>query len=381
VNVLFLDQFTEIGGAQRVLLDTLDAAGELGWGAHVALPGDGPLAEKLRNRNIAVTRIPCGPYQSGKKSARDLLRFVLDLPLQTRAIADLDKRIGFDLLYVNGPRLLPAAALSGCAPALFHAHSDIPQRRALKLAQWSIRSMGATVAACGNSVASALRDCVSPDRLHVIPNGVRELKFRQRDFRPDGNWRIGMLGRISPEKGQAEFLQAVKLVVPRLANARFLIFGAPLFGATEYFETVRELARDLPIEFRGWQEDLDAVFDDLDLLVVPSLREGMGRVVIEAFSAGVPVLAFPTGGIPEIIADGETGFLTHQRSPAALAARLAEIIDGDPEDRRRVAAQARCAWERAYRVDIYQKRITDLMLNVVSARSPVRETAGPPPRK
>lgn len=381
MNVLFLDQFSEIGGAQRVLLDTLDAVGELGWRAHVAVPGNGPLAEKLRNRKIAVTPLPCGPYESGKKSTRDLLRFVLDLPHQTRAIADLDKRIGFDLLYVNGPRLLPAAALSECAPVLFHAHSDIPQRRAMKLAHWAIRRMGATVAACSNSVAGAFRNCVSPDRLHVIPNGVREIKFRQRDFRPGGSWRIGMLGRISPEKGQAEFLRAIKLGLPRLANARFLVFGAQLFGATEYFETVQELARDLPVEFRGWQEDLDVVFDDLDLLVVPSLQEGMGRVVIEAFSAGVPVIAFPTGGIPEIIADGETGFLTRERWPTALAARLVQIITGDPEYPRRVAGQARCAWERAYRVDIYQKRITELMLNVVSARSSVRETAGPPPRK
>jgi glycosyltransferase involved in cell wall biosynthesis len=381
VNVLFLDQFSEMGGAQRVLLDTVEAALELGWTAHAALPGNGPLVEKLRERNIAVTRIPCGPYESGKKSGRDWLKFALDLPRQMRAGANLTSRNHFDLVYVNGPRLLPAAALSVRAPALFHAHSEVPQGRSLQLAQWATGRLSATVVGCSSFVASAFRDCVPPDNLHVIPNGVREVKLRNRDFGRAGNWRVGMLGRISPEKGQAEFLRAVKLVHPRLPSARFVIYGAPMFGAAGYLEAVQDLARGLPVELRGWHEDLDAVFDDLDLLVVPSLQEGMGRVVVEAFSAGVPVIAFPTGGIPEVIADGETGFLTRDHSPADLAARLFDVMTGDPENLRRVATQARCAWERFYRVEIYQKRITELMLKLVSDRGRGNETTGLPPRK
>jgi glycosyltransferase involved in cell wall biosynthesis len=381
VNVLFLDQFSEMGGAQRVLLDTVDAARELGWTAQAVLPGNGPLVEKLQGRDVAVTRIPCGPYASGKKSVRDWLKFATDLPRQMRAVADLTSRIRFDLVYVNGPRLLPAAALTVRAPALFHAHSEIPQGRSLQLAQWAIGRLNPTVVGCGSFVASAFRDSVPPDNLHVIPNGVREVKFRNRDFRRAENWRVGMLGRISPEKGQAEFLQAIKVVRPRLPNARFVIYGAPLFGAADYFETVRDLARGLPVEFLGWQEDLDAAFDGLDLLVVPSLREGMGRVIVEAFSAGVPVIAFPTGGIPEVITDAETGFLTRDHSSAALAACLLEVITGDPENPKGIAARARCAWERSYRVEVYQKRITELMLKLVSDRGGGTETAGLPPRK
>jgi len=381
VNVLFLDQFSEMGGAQRVLLDTVDAIAELGWMAHAALPGDGPLVEHLRTRNVGVTRIPCGPYESGKKSGGDVVKFALDVPRQAHAIANLTRRTHFDLLYVNGPRLLPAVALSGRVPVLFHAHSDIPQRRAMQLAQWSIRRTGASVVTCSNFVASGFRDCVAANSLRVIPNGVRELRFRERDFRPGQEWRVGVLGRISPEKGQAEFLGAVRLLLPRLGDARFLVFGAPLFGATSYYEKVQDLARGLPVEFRGWQDDLDAVFDELDLLVVPSLQEGMGRVVVEAFSAGVPVVAFPTGGIVELVTDDETGFLTSDRSPEALATRLFEVMAGDPENLEHVAAQARRAWDRSFRVDVYQKRITELMQALVPAGPREPETEGPRTRR
>lgn len=365
MNVLFLDQFSEMGGAQRVLLDTVAAVRELGWNAHAAVPGDGPLVKQLERRGVVVTRIPCGPYSSGKKSGLDVLKFALDLPRQTRALLDLSGPNHFDLVYVNGPRLLPSAALGVGAPVLFHAHSVIPHGNSRRLARWAIRRKNAVVVGCSNSVANDFRDCVMPHNLYVIPNGVREARFVQRGFRRAGNWRVGMLGRISPEKGQAEFLRAVQLVHARAPSARFLIFGAPLFGATDYFETVQDLAHGLPVEFRGWQEDLDTVFDGLDLLVVPSLEEGMGRVVVEAFSAGVPVLAFPTGGIVEVVTDGETGFLTSDRSPAALAARMYEIMTVDPENTRRVAAQARCAWERGYRVELYQERITEVIRQCV----------------
>lgn len=379
MNVLFLDQFSELGGAQRVLLETVEAVLARGWTAHAALPGEGPLVEHLRAKNVGVTSIPCGPYQSGNKSGGDLLRFATDLVHQSRAIADLARRNAFSLVYVNGPRLLPAAALSVRGRALFHSHSGIPRGYSSRLARWSVRRMGATVVGCSGSVAGAFRDSAAPEGLHVIPNGVRDIGLRSRDF-PPANWRIGVVARISPEKGQAEFLRAARLLHGRFAPARFVVCGAPMFGAAEYRKTVEDLARDLPVEFRGWSEDLDSVFAGLDLLVVPSLEEGMGRVIVEAFSAGLPVVAFPTGGIVEVIADGETGFLTRDRSPGALAERLAEVMIGDPANLRRIAAQARRAWELSYRLDLYQARITAL-IESAAARPSALETGALPPRR
>src|SRR5713226_7859843 len=108
MNILFLDQFSDLGGAQRCLLDLLPAVRERGWRAHVAAPGDGC----LRSRSVALGAefhsIRCGPFESGRKSTRDLVRFARELPGLAREI----RRIGAEIVYVNGPRLLPAASFS-----------------------------------------------------------------------------------------------------------------------------------------------------------------------------------------------------------------------------------------------------------------------------
>ena len=78
MRILFLDQFSELGGGQHALLDTVDAVQLRGWEPHVLLPGPGPLVDALQSRNVAVAEIPCGPYGSGHKSVVDSMRFALD---------------------------------------------------------------------------------------------------------------------------------------------------------------------------------------------------------------------------------------------------------------------------------------------------------------
>ena len=382
MKILFIDQFSEMGGAQRVLIETVDAAQERGWEVHAAVPEAGPLVEQLRSRGVAVTDMPCGPYRSHSKNAADLFRFAFDLRRQIRTLRDLSKHRGFDLLYVNGPRLLPAAAFACPHTAvLFHAHSHIRQAAAAKFAGWSIRHSNATVVACSNSVVEPLRSYAASEKLNVIPNGVAEVNFRERLFGRERSWCIGMIARISREKGQAEFLQAAALIAREFDNARFTICGAPLFADTSYEDVVQRLSEGLPVEFLGWRENVAPVFAALDLLVVPSQNEGMGRVIVEAFSARVPVVAFPTGGIPEVVVDGETGFLTKDTSPEGLAARIREVIASGPDVLRRVAANARKAWERSYTLARYQERITAVVESLASASPAERETGTRPARR
>ena len=384
MRILFLDQYSEMGGAQQALLETLQAVAERGWQAHVLVPGDGPLLAELRSRSVPAGTVACGPYRSGGKGLADSGRFAVDLRRQVRAISDLAGRGRFDWIYVNGPRLLPAVALAnrGRAQVLYHAHSHIPQKPSAALAGWSIRRMSATIVACSNSVLEPLRKYGAAGKLHVIPNGVPDFGYRQRVFGRDGRWRIGMLGRIAPQKGQAEFVRAIALLGDELPGSQFVIYGAPLFGASsDYLDRVRKAASRLAVEFAGWQDDAGARLRELDLLVVPSRQEGMGRVVLEAFSAGVPVIAFPTGGIPEVVKDGETGFLTREASAEALAARIREVSARGPEELRKVAQNARRAWQRSFTIATYQERIIRLMENLVSAEPAEHETEALPHRR
>jgi len=372
-----------MGGGQRVLLDVVDAAITRGWTAHVLVPGNGPLAGQLRARNITVEHIPCGPYRSGGKSPADFLRFAIDRRQQGEQIGNLLRQRRFDLIYVNGPRLLSAttSAVRDRAPVWFHAHSRIQQSYAIRAAGASIRKLDATVVACSNWAAEPLRPYARAGKLHVIPNGAPDLGFRERPSDNSAIRTIGVVGRISPEKGQMEFLSAVALLKSEFPRMRFVLCGAPGLPARKYFDRVQALARDLNVELLGWREDIASVFSELDLLVVPSKEEAMGRVLVEAFSAGVPVLAFPAGGIPEVVTDGETGFLVSGATPQALAARIGDILNGDAQTLRRISGNARREWEQRFTVTAYRRHITNLMAQAVSAWQAENERGKPHPRK
>src|SRR5437763_12397288 len=122
MRLLVLDQFSDPGGAQQVLLELLPAMRRRGWQVQVGLPGEGELFPRIRALGFEVARIACGPYASGKKSLADGGRFLAQMPVLAGQIRRLAGRSRPDLLYLNGPRLLPAAALAGLyVPTLFHS--------------------------------------------------------------------------------------------------------------------------------------------------------------------------------------------------------------------------------------------------------------------
>ena len=234
------------------------------------------------------------------------------------------------------------------------------------------------VIACCRYVTAPLR--AAEQRLRVIPNGVADCGFHERTFDAAAGLRIGIVARIAPEKGQAEFLRAAALLAPEFPNSRFVICGAPLFGDQRYEEEVRRHARGLPVEFLGWRNDIASVLEQLDLLVIASSEEGLPRVLLEAFSAGVPVVAFPAGGIPEALEDEQTGFLVQPSSAEALAARIRALITGDPTRLREVAHNALRAWERFYDVSHYRRGITNLLAALAPASPAGVRTLAPPLR-
>ena len=117
----------------------------------------------------------------------------------------------------------------------------------------------------------------------------------------------------------------------------------------------------MPIEFTGWRDDIRDVLSTLDLVVVPSgAVEATTRIILEAFSAGVPVVAFRSGGISEIVEDGVTGVL----SPATaqdLAAKLLELFSDGGASLGRISQRARAAFATRFSLDRYRSEVLDVV--------------------
>src|ERR1035441_6534222 len=331
MNLLLLDQFSDPGGAQQNLLELLPAIRDAGWHALVGLPGEGELFERVRALGFQAEAIGCGPYGSGRKSAADVGRFLAGTPRLARQMRRMARRADADLVYLNGPRLLPAAAMAGLGlPVLFHAHSYLGSAAARRLAGWALGRMDAWVVGQCEFVAAPWRPFVRPQRTRVIYNGVAGPAPAQARSRA-GPPRIGCIGRIAPEKGQREFVAAAARIHRALPQCRFAIYGAPLFGesaAARYTAQVHADAEGLPLEFGGWADDIHECMAQLDLRLVPSAgQEATTRVILEAFAAGLPVIAFPSGGIPEVVEDGVTGMLANTSED--MARRSIELLTSD----------------------------------------------------
>ncbi len=151
---------------------------------------------------------------------------------------------------------------------------------------------------------------------------------------------IGLVGRISPWKGQDVFLRAAAHVRRDFPEARFQIIGSALFGEEAYEAQMRGLAAELglngAVEFTGFRSDVPQLIEALDVLVHAStLPEPFGQVVVEGMAAGKPVVATDGGGVKEIIEDGRTGLLVPMGNAGAMADALLRLLR-DPDLCRRM---------------------------------------------
>jgi glycosyltransferase involved in cell wall biosynthesis len=111
----------------------------------------------------------------------------------------------------------------------------------------------------------------------------------------------------------------------------------------------------------GWRDDVPSVLAGLDILVVPSSsRTATPRIILEAYAAHVPVVAFVSGGIPEIVIHNKTGFLVEPPTVEALAARLEALLDA-PGELRAVADRAYETWKEKYTLERYRRDVLAVM--------------------
>jgi len=162
-------------------------------------------------------------------------------------------------------------------------------------------------------------------KAEVIHNGVdTSTDCRQRAKTDETVFTV--IGRLEPEKGHEYFLEAMEKLNGKHPNVKGMIVGE---GSLE--DGLRLKAKKLKlgdkVRFTGFRKDIKEILDITDVLVLPSLREGLSVVALEAMALGIPVLATEVGGNPELIRNGVTGVLVSPRDSTALASALTGILE------------------------------------------------------
>jgi len=217
------------------------------------------------------------------------------------------------------------------------------------LDRWILRHMDRVVCVSDGQAAKVRRAGVHHDRIRVIHNAIDLARFDRPDVggraileslfpTPPALIVIGV-GRLSPEKGFDQFVEAARILAPRYPTTGFMIVGdgpdrAMLEGR------VREAKLVDRFVFAGFRSDVDNLLPGADVLVQSSYTEGLPNVVLEACAAGIPVVATDVGGTSEVVQDGVNGYLVPSGDPEILATRLGELLSA-PAQRRSMGADGR----------------------------------------
>lgn len=176
---------------------------------------------------------------------------------------------------------------------------------------------------------------IDPSLVKVIPDGIDYTPFeearysqylrRELDFGPE-DFLVGIVAHLADHKGHKYLIRATEILKEKAPRIRVIIVGeGPL--RMELDRLVKQTHVEDMVFFLGFRNDVPQILASLDLFVLSSYLEGMGSSILDAMASRLPVVATRTGGIPEVVMNGETGLLVPPRSPAALAKAILKIYE------------------------------------------------------
>jgi glycosyltransferase involved in cell wall biosynthesis len=372
LRVAFLNTSMVVGGQERVLLDVVNGLDRNRFEPHVLLTKEpGPLADRFA-KGVPV-------HHGLRKFKGD----PLTLWRMWRWMRKLRPHVVFT--FGAGDKLFYgrlAAALAGVPVIISGLHSTPgPEHRGRSIIGfWNRRLMFLNSAVV--TVTDDLRDYLvqnegfDPGLAHVIPNGVNCEDYQPRPDDPALRSSLGIpeegpvaaiIAAVRPEKRHDLYIQTAARIVQEIPAARFLVVGDG--PAREDFQ---RLARDSGVEnevlFLGARHDIPHLLGIVDAIVLPSTDvESSPICLLEALAAGVPQVASRIGGIPDIVEDGETGFLVEAGDIDGLVEHILTLFT-QQEVRDRMAGASRNRALKVFSVEKMVQAHEALMEELVEAR-------------
>ena len=172
------------------------------------------------------------------------------------------------------------------------------------------------------------------------PNSEKDAKLRKELNLGENTRVVSSVARLAPARGVRYLLEAIPEIISEYKNVRFLVVGdGPLRLSLE--QKVIDLGIQAHVSFLGFRTDTEKFYELADVVVNPTLvGSGTGNINAEAMFFGVPVVATKVGGVPEIITDGETGFLLPPKDPRAIAGKVLLLLK-DEELRKKMGEAGR----------------------------------------
>ena len=328
---------SELYGADRILVNAINAMPDEVQKI-VYLKFQGPLEAyvKEHTKNTTVKVIPFMPViYRGIFNPKGIVKFTMEWFRFNQFLKQENRQHVFFSAYVNTLSttfLLPILkALK--IPSYLHVHEIIDSPKAVgwltaQLSKWFAQKIVCVSAAVENGLnrySKRIRQ-----KIVVIHNGIDQVLAKPKA--PGSNLNFYLFGRIMPKKGQWYLLEALKqLPVEKLRNVQFTLMGGAVPGKEDALEALKQEIKSAGLEkvvtIKNFAPNITGAMEDADVCLVPSMmKDPFPTTVLEAMSAGRPVIATNHGGAKEALSGSKGGFLVEPGKPDALASCILQMI-------------------------------------------------------
>ena len=327
-----------------------------------------PLVEEVRKREMKAEQLDDTP----KFSPKVVFHIVEKL-----------KREQFSLIHTHGYKANilggTAAKLAGVkGVATVHLHTETSYRlRLYKIIDLLALRFFPKVIAVSESIRQHLiANGLPPEKVVTVHNAIDLEAFTSSVSSPNDKVLenqlgisgdqiiVSIVGRLTSQKGHHYFLESAKRVLEVLPKTRFLIVGdGPLRENLEGLSLSLGIAQ--AVRFLGYRQDIATLMGMSDVIVMPSLKEGLPYVLLEALALARPVVGTPVGGIPEVVKHGETGFLVPPKDSESLAEAVIQVLR-NPEKAARLGERGRELVSREFNIETMVRKIAAVYAEVLS---------------
>lgn len=313
-----------LSGKEFVGLDVIKGWKEAGHDVQVAYLGwhDGRFLEKLNQMSIVSHPVMLGWYYISKPLWT--LDSLIHYPRGLRSFLKVKRSFSPDIVYVDSYRQIITLYPFLKKNVIQHIHDPhsmlSTESRLLRIAD---KKTAKYVAVSHFIKEDLIKAGIAAEKIEVVHNGTTIPEGFEKEYMPHGKLRIGVVGQVLPRKGHEDVIKACAQLTDKI-SIEVLIYGS---GDEQYIRYLKELIQALGlvqnVKWMGFEPDKTIVYNSLDVLVAATRNdEPFALVALEAGAHKVPVIATMSGGFPESIIDGKTGFIVPKNDILAIANKM-----------------------------------------------------------
>jgi len=329
-RIVFLEDSPAWGGVEKWILSLAQEIKNYGYEVSIATPLNGELGKRARQSSLKVFPIKL----NGKLRVFN--------PFSLYKFSSYLKKNDVKVLFLNGSKEFKFGGLSAylarTEKVIYRRGSDIPIPGNFYnrfLMQNVVSVVVVNSRASKHSILQNSRKWFSEDKIKVIYNGVdlnifnpngAVTQIRKAFNIPDDHAIISCIGRLTGQKGYEYTLEAVSKAYKNTKGFSVLIVGKGKLE-TKLRKLVEQKGLDKIVFFLGFRQDIPEILRATDFLLLTPLWEGAPNVILEAMACGRPVISWKVSGIPELITDGETGYLCENKYIEGVASKIREMVE------------------------------------------------------